>query len=711
MVRVSENKGRVAALAALTLILTACGSSSGSSGGGPGDFKPTSNPTKPLKLSDDPEVFASYLRNGVQLMLDPQSGRVSDSPQMDLAAAPPVAESADNANLANAAGFSATNVHVQGVDEADRVKYDGQYLYVAETMQHWFYMPMPVIWDDEGGQSDGSDPGSPEPGSSPQAPEAPGIRILETHPQQAGVQEVARIQLPERQGTSMAELYLVGDESGATQDLVALTSGWEWSQSGFYHYMGKARTHIDLYDVSVPASPQAAWTLELDGSLEHSRKIDDVLYLVTYYSPYLPELMLREGNSTSARTSNAQTVASTPVEQLLPRYSVNGGATQPLVSSSNCYLPEEVEPGEGNAQLVTIVALDLSSRQILSSVCLNTMISGFYMSTESLYLGSSGYVDGDWVTGVHKFALNQGQVDYRGSAGLPGRIGWTAASFRLDEHNGYLRAVTTDFDMNTGIGDDNGDVAFPFWWGPQNITHYLTVFREQPGSNLLQQVAQIPNDQRPQDIGKPNEDIYAVRFDGDRAYIVTFEMIDPLYVIDLSNPADPLIAGELEVPGFSTYLHAVGDSYLLGVGHDTDDNGWVNGLKVELYDVSDMSNPQAIGTEIINNAWSNAVYDLRALSFFRASENQLRFSLPVTVNQQYQLDHAGLYLYEINGLAGAAATLNSAGKVVARSGDDQQYYYGDNGRSRLHGDTVYYVHDNEVWAGFWQAPESASGPH
>ena len=98
------------------------------------------------------------------------------------------------------------------------------------------------------------------------------------------------------------------------------------------------------------------------------------------------------------------------------------------------------------------------------------------------------------------------------------------------------------------------------------LTISLFVLRPKPGEHALEIIGRLPSDARPEEIGKPNESLFAVRFAGDRAYAVTFRQIDPLYVIDLSTPTDPRIAGALLLPGFSEFLHPVTDALLLGLG-------------------------------------------------------------------------------------------------------------------------------------------------
>jgi len=130
----------------------------------------------------------------------------------------------------------------------------------------------------------------------------------------------------------------------------------------------------------------------------------------------------------------------------------------------------------------------------------------------------------------------------------------------------------------------------------ETVYGYFPILRERASDQSLQVVGQLPNTQRPAAIGLPGEQVYAVRMLGERGYVVTFRQVDPLYVLDLSNPADPKQAGELKVPGFSDYLFPMGDGLLFGVGKDADASGRQGGVKVALFDVKDPARPAALAS-------------------------------------------------------------------------------------------------------------------
>jgi hypothetical protein len=130
----------------------------------------------------------------------------------------------------------------------------------------------------------------------------------------------------------------------------------------------------------------------------------------------------------------------------------------------------------------------------------------------------------------------------------------------------------------------------------------------------------------------PGEDIFAVRFMGDTGYIVTFEQTDPLFVIDLSTPTEPELRGELHIPGFSTYLHPIGDDLLIGIGRDGDDDGRIFGTQLSLFDVSNPDDPRRIHSAVVTDredgySWSEAAHDHHAFTWYGSRD---LLAIPVT---------------------------------------------------------------------------------
>jgi len=188
-------------------------------------------------------------------------------------------------------------------------------------------------------------------------------------------------------------------------------------------------------------------------------------------------------------------------------------------------------------------------------------------------------------TDIHAFSFSAdaSELTYVASGRV---IGTLLNSYSMSEYDGALRVATTSFDYDFGGGQDNG-------------VHILKV----DGSKL-------------NEIGAVNgmgrgETIQGVRFDGPRGYVVTFRQVDPLYVLDLSDPTSPELVGELKVPGYSTYLKPIDGDRVITVGMSGTETGQITGAQVAVFDVSDPSNPLQVATAEIAQ-WSEATSDPHA---------------------------------------------------------------------------------------------------
>lgn len=675
----------------------AVGNSSSAVGVDYGKLQPTPVSSEPL-VATSGETLANHIKNGLRLAVKAQDYylegdiAVPVSAEGDSAAPPPSAgDSSDN--------FSTTNVHVAGVDEADFAKYDGKHWFVASYAE---YEPYRVD-------------------------NFPGIHIVKTDPANADASLVTRVDL-DGEWHDVSEMYLV-QKDNQTEHLVALQHQWGnvfpvMPGIGFpmlevdvglvmampaiepafgdvyYPFPYNSRFKLQMVDVSDAANPVKDWSLEIDGSLIDSRKVGNTLYVVSRFDPWVTGLV-HETFGNEGREENEQLLAGIHANQLLPSYSINGADGLPL--SDSCYLQNASLDEYGYASLVNITAINLESQQVIDSVCVNDAVEGLSVNPGSLYLtGTVWSHRGERTeTVVHKFELNDNGISYAASGAVKGYIGHRGdPAFKLHEHNGDLRIVTS-----TGRTWDN------------TIAHHLTVL-EQDGS-ALKAVASLPNSERTAPIGKPGEDIYSVRFKGDKGYIVTYRQTDPLYAIDLSDRLDPKVTGELEVPGFATYMHPVGDDYLFALGQDADDNGRVTGMKVALMDVRGDAPIEITSIKLgARQTRSEALHNLRALSFLQVSDDELRIAMPVdyfaaTADNSYgDWQHTGLHLFAITGITTGNAQLNAAGVVVAEEPTKERRYPQNQGADRgiLHGDAVFYAHANQFWAASWQAPQNAKGP-
>jgi hypothetical protein len=334
----------------------------------------------------------------------------------------------------------------------------------------------------------------------------------------------------------------------------------------------------------------------------------------------------------------------------------------------------------------------------MTTLCYPESAYGVYVTETSIYVSDVQYDPGldENRTRIHKFGIATTGAQYVGSGEVAGAL-WSSGQldFRISEYQGQLRLVTSQF---TADADDRVD-------------HVLHILEESPDEQALVSVAQLPNANRPEEIGKPNEDLYGVRFQAERAYVVTFERIDPLYVLDLRDSSDPQIAGELEVTGFSDFLHPVNESLLLGLGVDGPK------AKLELFNVADISNPVSQGViELQPDAswsWSAAQYDRHAFTYLAdvqgpaIAEGTDRFAIPVESSTGDAWETA-LLEFEITGKATPdIASLDEVGKIVAAGGSGE---FRGEPRSVISGDAVFFISGSEVWSAFWGETGAEIGP-
>ena len=240
----------------------------------------------------------------------------------------------------------------------------------------------------------------------------------------------------------------------------------------------------------------------------------------------------------------------------------------------------------------------------------------------------------------------------------------------MDEYNGDFRIATT-----TGSS-----------WSGDSLNH-LFVLNED-----MEIVGSVD------DLAK-GERIYSVRFMGNRAYMVTFKQVDPLFVIDLSDSENPKVLGYLKVTGYSSYLHPYDENHIIGVGKEASEEGRVQGVKIALFDVSDVSNPKEIGKYEISEGWSDseALWDHKAFLF---DKERGLLVIPVSYNKQIEVRDSegrlypnyeywqGAFVFDVD-LRG----IDLRGKIQHESKESDNYYYssGEYVRRSLYMDDILYT--------------------
>jgi hypothetical protein len=631
------------------LTIAGCGSSSSND-------QPNPQPAGLLSTVTDVAAFEASIKSGLT--------KVSTTEQLALAGA-----AAD-------ANFTGTYSQELNVDELDAVRYDGEHLFVAP--RRYFHCCF-VLADAQAAPDD--------PGVVPER----SIRILATDPANGAADLVSKI--PLENDISVQGMYLeAGKMFALTGQMIYGSYGELWADIAIW---APEKLGFRVYDVADATNPGLEVEASIDGVFVESRRIGNTVYIVSRYTPWIEGLHYYVSTA-EQQAENQALLASATLDDLLPKITI-AGETRPLVAPENCYVT--TNDGASNyATITSITAVPIDDPENFTTACYNEDAYGVYVSEDALYfteLRPDTAARRD-ITRIHKFALAGTSIRYRGSADIEGTV-WRGgqADFRMNEHDGDLRLIASQFD----------------WSNEDFVDHQLYILRESSTRPDLEVVSTLPNDSRPEEIGKPNERLYGVRFLGDTAYAVTFEQIDPLYAIDISNPADPFIAGELEVTGFSDFLHPVTDDLLLGLG-----SGANGGVKLELFDVSNIAQPLSRGSATIGGpgSYSEARHDRHAFTYQADANGLDRFTIPANVfatDGSYQFLGSALYLFEIlDKNMPALAALNSVGSIEPPSIGPNESDWVERSRAFIHNDTVYYIRDADVWTAFWHTPSIVNGP-
>ena len=444
--------------------------------------------------------------------------------------------------------FSQTNNQVNGVDEADIIKNDGNYLYAVQQS---------------------------------------GSAITIINAKSGDKMSVCSTIIPKKD-CKISNIYIYKDM------LVAICQDFTDSNNSLLRQSGKAeydccypqssKTQVVFYDITEKTKPKQIKSFSQDGNCVTSRIINDKFYIVSNYGVNLVQ----------------------PKEDLkqncVPTISIDNGKPQRLEASDISVFPKNETP-----QYLVVCGIDLSN---LSNEPSKKAILGgssdAYCTLDSLYAARTVYKDSTSFTDsissrneasckteIYRFALNDGKVEFNQKGEVDG---YFLNQFSMDEHNGYFRVATTQAD------DSQGSNVFVL-------------------NDKLEVVGSITG------IAK-NERIYAVRFIGEKGYVVTFEQTDPLFVIDLSDPKSPKITGELKIPGFSNYLHSYSENLLIGIGRHGNKNGALEAIKISLFDISDPNRPKEVDSYVVNNASSQVQYDAKA--FLTSGKNGF-FGIPISI--------------------------------------------------------------------------------
>ena len=522
--------------------------------------------------------------------------------------------------------FSTTNVQVEGVDEADIIKTDGKYIY-AVSQKNLF--------------------------------------IVNAYPAESA-EVLAKIAFESRP----QDIYINGDNLVVfgQDDLIYKTELYKnFKRRSNY-------TFFKIFDISDRKNPKQIRDLDFEGNYSNSRMIGDYVYFVTqnhnyYYDDEMPVPRILE--SERVMTQNCalssircyvpdvyyfdipyQSYNFTSVNAINIKDSnsqINGdvyllsGNQNMYVSQDNIYITYTKHISEYQLMMeimkeVVYPRLSVKNQERIAKI---EVVENFILSQNEKmnkinyivenYINSLTDTEQDKLeneveknlkqkyadiskelekTVIHKIAVKNGALEYKTYGEVTGQV---LNQFSMDERNGYFRIATTKNRTWSRFENES----------QESYNNLYVLDGDLKVVGVLENLAE-------------GEKIYSVRFMQNRAYMVTFKQIDPLFVIDLSNPKNPKVLGELKIPGYSDYLHPYDDTTLIGLGKDTGESEWggvrVKGLKLSLFDVSDVSNPKEVDVYVMGDSGSDSIA-LRDHKAFLFSLDKNLLVIPVNIKE------------------------------------------------------------------------------
>ncbi len=573
--------------------------------------------------------YLGILTDGVIMKNTAQSAEATTAPMMSGSAKD---ENSDS-------DYSKTNVQVEGVDEADVVKTDGEYIYQVNGQKVAVIRAYP-------------------------ADEMTVLSKLEFedknfNPQEMYVDSKNLVVI----GSTYKEMEIVKEQQTLKEKVDTIISSKVIGIMPPYYRSTKTITKAIVFDLVDRTNLKKIREVEIEGSYTSSRKIGSALYIVT--NKWINTYNLLK-------------------EEIVPCFRDTNLKDEYVDVPYNCI---HYFPGFEQANYMIVAGVNLDDDSPVNVYSYLGAGDNIYASTTNLYVASQKYdyesvnasqtIDGvktDYVdmvsktkTLIYKFGLQDGNVTYSSKGEVPGTI---LNQFSMDENNDYFRIATTV-----------GEV-----WRSDQYTSRNNVYVLDKTLNITGKIEDIA----------PGERIYSTRFMGDRLYMVTFKQVDPLFVIDLKDPVNPSILGKLKIPGYSEYLHPYDENHIIGFGKDaveskTGQYGLYLGMKLAMFDVTDVNNPVEMFKENIGDrgTYSELLNNHKALLFSK-EKNLLAFPVTLmTVKDDNKVDdygnpkygtfsYQGLYVYNVdlvNGFKLRGTITHMTDEEIKKSGDYWYDYY------------------------------------
>ena len=346
-------------------------------------------------------------------------------------------------------------------------------------------------------------------------------------------------------------------------------------------------TSLSIFDISNHASPVLTTTLVVNGTLAGARQIGDYAYLVATQPVY----------------------CTGPI--LLPVNVVNGQALTTGIAT--VYHSDIADVANSFTTVVGINVTEANPTPAAKIFLIGTS-SNIYVSLHQIYLTQPIWSQVEQ-TAVHRISIDGASISYQATGTVSGHV---LNQFSMDEYNGNFRIATTGYSFNQ-VASTGGVTS--------TYVQQTNLYVLDSGLHIIGRLEGL----------SPGEMFYAARFMGDRAYLVTFQRMDPLFVIGLQDPTQPKVLGQLNIPGVSDYLQPYDETHLIGFGKSSTNVTWENaalfqGLKLSLFDVTDPSNPIDTSNYLVGDRGSDspALTDHKSVLFDR-SLNLL--VIPLTIAQ------------------------------------------------------------------------------
>ncbi|MFH1682320.1 MAG: beta-propeller domain-containing protein [Candidatus Woesearchaeota archaeon] len=497
----------------------------------------------------------------------------------------------ESAPQATAGGrdFSETNIQVQGVDEADIIKTDGDYIYTISEKKLYIIKAYPAE----------------------DAEIISTVNLGSFYPQEMFIHD-------DRLMIFGSTYYDFSDNLGKPAEQI------------MPRYLDTMT--VKLYDLSNLEDPQLIRNVDFEGNYLTSRKIgEDVYFVVNSYPRYYPSPLC---------------------EDIIPLYRDSTEDKKPTMEEmqpiAKCTEIGYIPPIQAE-NFIIIASLSITDEeQTIEKEVIVGSGQNVYASLENIYIAQTSWpryglvgeqMNNEERTIITRLSLDKGKISYEAAGKVKGNI---LNQFSMDEFDKHFRIATTSGDM----------------WSKENpSSNNIYVFDQD-----LKQTGAL------EDLA-PGEKIYSVRFMGKKGYVVTFKKVDPLFVIDLSDHKNPQVLGKLKIPGYSDYLHPYDENHIIGIGKEAVeaeeslktgrqlDFAWYQGVKMAIFDVSDVENPVELHKVVIGDRGTDSpvLYDHKAFLFNKDKELLV---IPILLaeikgeksadNQYGDYTFQGAYVYNLN---------------------------------------------------------------